>query len=375
MQPDFSEEPGREGIVNSFHDDCWVCEKRKYVLLAVSTDPSKQNAYKSTWGEPITSIREKERLVRKYLPHGQLPGRLQGQPILISSMNDWFPIHLMPVANFAMLFDYSLAQDISKEEAIKRNTQDSVTKFYEGYQTILDHVRGVRRMDAGSVRIYKAMWRNYILKNLLYPNDTLFIDFPSPDEEVDAEFLFMWAGFVKPGKHRSFLYDPAEDTWYRRDFFVDEREVDLPNFANYENVFEDDDSGLQSILKDWKVDTPERLEECVAHDADRWSFNTRIWLKDQLEYRPLKESIEANFSILKDIFLHAAAKDNFPKVSCRALEVLCAECGLIDNKHMKTGDVDRLYITATTKDGGSHHPMCRYEFIDALVRIAEEKYR
>lgn len=91
-------------------------------------------------------------------------------------------------------------------------------------------------MNVGSIRLYKTMWRNYILKNLLYPHDTLFIDFPAPKEEVDADYLFMWAGFVKPGKHRSLLYFPGEDTWYRREFFVDERENDLPNFANYENL-------------------------------------------------------------------------------------------------------------------------------------------
>jgi len=34
-------------------------------------------------------------------------------------------------------------------------------------------------------RIYKDEWRNYILKNLIYPYDTLFIDFPAPDADVD----------------------------------------------------------------------------------------------------------------------------------------------------------------------------------------------
>ena len=92
-------------------------------------------------------------------------------------------------------------------------------------------------MDPSAIRLYKSMWRNYILKNLLYPNDTLFINFPAPEEEVDPDYLFNWAGFVKPGKHRSLLYVPSEDTWYRRDFFVDERESDLPNFANYENIY------------------------------------------------------------------------------------------------------------------------------------------
>ena len=77
-------------------------------------------------------------------------------------------------------------------------------------------------------KIYKDTWRTTILKNLIYPHDTLFIDFPAPDEECDPNQLFMFAGFVKPGKHRSFLYDPEEDIWYKRDFFVDEREGSLP---------------------------------------------------------------------------------------------------------------------------------------------------
>ena len=54
------------------------------------------------------------------------------------------------------------------------------------------------------------MWRNYILKNLIYPHDTLFVDFPA-DDQVPHEFTFMFAGFVKPGKHRALLYDPDED--------------------------------------------------------------------------------------------------------------------------------------------------------------------
>jgi len=96
-------------------------------------------------------------------------------------MNDWFPVHLMPVATFAMLFDYTLVQDIAKDKAMKRDTQDSVQKFKEGYEAVIKHAQGTKKMDSSSLRLYKAMWRNYILKNLLYPHDTLFIDFPAPD--------------------------------------------------------------------------------------------------------------------------------------------------------------------------------------------------
>jgi hypothetical protein len=94
------------------------------------------------------------------------------------------------------------------------------------------------------------------LKNLIYPHDTLFIDFPSPEEQVDPDYLFLFAGFVKPGKHRSLLYDPVEDIWYKRDFYVDEREdEDLPKFMRYDDAVAEKGTQLNSILKDRKRDT------------------------------------------------------------------------------------------------------------------------
>ena len=280
VQPDFGVN-GREGIVRTFHETCWVCEKRKYVLLTVDTDPMKK--LNATWGPPIMDEYEKMCLKQRYLPNGQLPGQLQGQPILISSMNDWFPIHLMPCVTFAMLFDYSLMQDLARSESMRRNTQDSVTKFREGYQRIMDHATGKKLLDAGSIRLYQTMWRNYILKNLLYPHDTLFIDFPSPEEEADADYMFMWAGFVKPGKHRSLLYVPGDDMWYKRDFFVDERETELPNFANYENLVENEEHDLQSVMKEWKVDSQDILLKCIEQDEVKWGFNNKAFMKDPNE--------------------------------------------------------------------------------------------
>ena len=137
---------------------------------------------KHSWGVAITNPRDKAKLRKKYLPNGQLPGALNDYPILISSLNDWFPIHMIPVVPFAMLFDYTLMQDVSKEAAVLRETQDSVEKFREGYKMVLDHIQNIKRLDPVQLRIYKDMWRNYILKNLIYPHDTMFIDFPAPEQ-------------------------------------------------------------------------------------------------------------------------------------------------------------------------------------------------
>ena len=130
----------------------------------------------------------------------------------------------------------------------------------------MDDVQNIKKFDPSLQRLYKDMWRNHILKNLIYPHDTLFIDFPAPDEEIDPHFLFMYSGFVKPGKHRALLYDPMEDVWYKRDFFVDEREEELPKFAAYDNVTADKEQQMNSILKDWKNDSHSTIRKCIEHD-------------------------------------------------------------------------------------------------------------
>ena len=183
-----------------------------------------------------------------------------------------------------MLFDYTLMQDIAKDTSMHIETKDSVTKFKQGYNAVLDDVTNRKKMESSMFKMYREMWRTYILKNLIYPHDTLFIDFPAPNEEIDPEQLFMFTAFVKPGKHRSILYDPEEDVWYKRDFYVDEREEDLPNFASYENLTADKETMLNSLLKDWKQDTSSTLRKCMEHDEDNWKIDNVQFIKDPADY-------------------------------------------------------------------------------------------
>ena len=84
------------------------------------------------------------------------------------------------------------------------------------------------------------------------------MDFPHGDEDVDA--LFMFAGFVKPGKHRVIIYDPLANSgkpqWFMRDFYVEERQEEIPKFIHLNEEVKVKEKVLNSVLKDWKVDTP-----------------------------------------------------------------------------------------------------------------------
>ena len=88
----------------------------------------------------------------------------------------------MPVMQYAMLFDYTLMQDLAKDTSLHIETKDSVRKFKQGYDAVLADAANVKKMEANNFKMYRNMWRTYILKNLIYPHDTLFIDFPAPLE-------------------------------------------------------------------------------------------------------------------------------------------------------------------------------------------------
>ena len=51
-----------------------------------------------------------------------------------------------------------------------------------------------------------------ICKNLKYPNDTKIVDLPTEakyySRELEDDTTFVWAGFVKPGRHSFVVKDP-----------------------------------------------------------------------------------------------------------------------------------------------------------------------
>lgn len=98
----------------------------------------------------------------------------------------------------------------------------------------------------------------------------------------------MFAAFVKPGKHRALLYDSFEDVWYKRDFYVDEREEDTPKFAQYENFTADKENVLNSVFKDWKEDNAATYRKCLEHDEENWKIDNVQFIKDPQDYQLLR---------------------------------------------------------------------------------------
>ena len=82
---------------------------------------------------------------------------------------------------------------------------------------------------------------------------------------------------------------------------------------------------------------------------------------------------------LKELFIHIAAKDDWPNIGQFTTETMCENMGLIDNKYIQRSDIDRLFITANYEDEkheeNPSNAFCRYEFLEFFSRLARLKYK
>ena len=135
---------------------------------------------------------------------------------------------------------------------------------------------------------------------------------------------------------------------------------------------------MMSVMKEWKVDNHEILLKCMEQDEDKWGFNNKAFMKDPNEYHQLRQCIELNLSLLKEIFIHLAARDNFPFIKNAASEIFATSTGLLEARKPKE-PINRAFIAATrsspNSEAGKSSQMCRYEFIDFLVRVSVWKYK
>ena len=132
---------------------------------------------------------------------------------------------------------------------------------------------------------------------------------------------------------------------------MDDREdEDLPKFANFENTLADKGSVLNSILKDWKQDNAQTIRNCMEHDENYWKIGNVQFIKDPHDYQNLRVLVQKYYVMLKDIFLHTAAKDDFPVVSGFGTEELAKHLNLMDGKFVFKDTINRMFIAANVSE-------------------------
>ena len=121
-------------------------------------------------------------------------------------------------------------------------------------------------------------WRETVVQCQKYRPDLASINFPTFDG-VDED-IYVFAGFVKPGRQVLIIYDPYDREFYQRDIVVEVRRSEIilqkADSKNQKDPAEDDCLFEQDdfIFKDWRRDTMENIHHNCQTDLDSEIFSS-----------------------------------------------------------------------------------------------------
>jgi len=136
-----------------------------------------------------------------------------------------------------------------------------------------------------------------------------------------------------------------------------------------------------SIFRDYRPDNHALLDKCFEVDFE----NTRITklVKNADDLKAVRELLHGIYKNLKDCYKHFAAigaPSEIWSIPLNTYTDFCSSAGIIDGKVLKLSDFDRIFIATYTKTEKEKNPrnpdraLVRYQFMEGLVRIADQKY-
>ena len=135
-----------------------------------------------------------------------------------------------------------------------------------------------------------------------------------------------------------------------------------------------------NVFASWQTDTDKLVDECCANDFRYWKVEK--FVKDPKDVKKIESIIQSNWVILKDIFVHAAAKSDFPCVSSLEACLLMNNCDML-TKEFTQGIADTQFIASRVdvdkrgfKIFNQNALSCnRFEFLECIVRWAHNRFK
>jgi len=130
----------------------------------------------------------------------------------------------------------------------------------------------------------------------------------------------------------------------------------------------------ESVFKLWIRDFPPSLDEACKIDMGYWKVPR--FIREPEDVEAVNEVCLKYFPQLKNIFVSLMSNDAaYPNVGWLAFGKF-ADSVKMPDKFCKMSDIDRLFIVVNFEvdDNMEDNPdkeLCRYEFLEILVRIAD----
>lgn len=394
---------GHSEIRNGRHwkisNECYMCDKWKYSYVFWDL---KNTGTKFQIKDPLLESMLDEMILsheryQELLKGGQITSR-RGRAYICGTFTNWEPRRMLQIDE--------LCACIQKKEDVLLN--EDRRAFYSNQ--------------------IKTRWRHILESSTQYANDgTQKIDMPpsyeygkSSPPDIDFNQLFVYADFIKPGKHQYVVTfenqivqkEPEREqasagagggriaakrleeeepepfvpivstiklTSYHQ--FLGQAHLDKYNVNTKVNEFDSIDRAFEkdkSIFKDWRLDKPKAVCDGFLEEIAYWKVPN--FVKDEEECEAIEKYMQSQALFLKTLFTVRAAASHFPVIRWLNYAPLVTEWNLAD-ADFEMATVDRIFIAVTKNMDKALHgilpekDMSRFQFYESLVRIAFFKYK
>ena len=138
---------------------------------------------------------------------------------------------------------------------------------------------------------------------------------------------------------------------------------------------------LRSVFKDFRMETKTILDRCFEIDWKKVKINQFV---NTIDAPKIKKSVYDNFLFIKNVFIYRISiSKSYPTLGWLIFMDFCNEISVLDDK-VKILQLHRAFTAVNMEndapedenieEDNSAQELCRYEFIEILIRLAVLKY-
>lgn len=172
----------------------------------------------------------------------------------------------------------------------------------------------------------------------------------------------------------------ARKTW--EGYKVNEINVPIRNYdlepieeikESVKNLFDKNKSVFKTFVEDNEV------TRRIMFDNDKKHLKLSRVIKDENALSQVNEVLLRNFQVIKEIFDATSASSSYPNIGWLDFSNFCDRCQILDNRFLNRSAIDRAFIAVNVDfddlDDNPAQELCRYEFLEIIVRLAICKYQ
>ena len=209
-----------------------------------------------------------------------------------------------------------------------------------------------------------------------------------PMENI-AENKYEYAGILPPGLHRFWVVinnaevcvskQVSRRNWGElkaNEINVPIRNYDLEPIAEIKevkNTFDKSKSVFKAFIEDTEVTRK------IMFNNDKMHLKLPKIIKNETALNQVYDVLQENFATLKEIFDATSAESSYPNIGWFDFNSFCDKCQVLDHKHLNKATLDICFVAVNVDeddlDDNPAQELCRYEFLEVIVRMALYKYK